>query len=652
MVRCLSLACVIVAVGCIAASASPDPPKRAAIDALPKGAVVRLGTLRATVRTGGGWLALSPDGSTVAASRSNERVDVFDVETGDRLAIVEMSGLPAGFSRDGTRVAVTGRGGTRFFETATGKELTSRQPDLEKLVAGRRQWRVPELEEPSGGSGRGPAKFTIVVSDSLTGRQVRTVEGKWYQRPIVDLSPDGRLLAVIDARGLTVFDVETGERRVEKQMKPWSQPRNLRFSPDGSVLACADGNGTTRIVASATGDEQRPPLASGPTGGQGVLAFSPDGRILVQSTDFFVLQAINIETGAVLWNLPPLGGEALDVVFSEDGKTLVTCDFDGRIRFWDVASARELHKRGGHQGRIYSVACSPVSDVVATAGRDRTVRLWDLATGKELRTIRLPPPTAGLELRETADGGKVAAVAWSPKGDRLAVAGESVRLLDPTTGAEAWAIQTPERAGASSVAFSADGKLLAASGIAPEVRPCEKPTVRVWDLASGSLRLEIPSAWMSFVAFSPDGTGLASSSSDVVRFHDSETGTIQRTIGGARGGVYALAFSPDGSTLASGEDGRLRVFDAHTGNERWRGTYGSPVAWSPDGGTIACCGPVRPAAIVLLDAATGAVRHQFDQPESSVMCLAFSRDGRRLVSGNMDGTAIVWDLDQVPAAPR
>ena len=643
MIRLLAALVAAAAAAFLVACGSPDPQRPASIDVLPKGALARLGTLRATVNVGGAWLAWSPDGSTVATGHGNESVDVLDVKSGERRAVVKMTGLSAAFSRDGTRVAVSGHGGTRFFETATGEEVASGPPDLEEAVALRRQWRIPELEKPGIGAHIGSEPFTIVVTDSLTGRRVRTVEGKWDGWPAVDLSPDGRLLAVLQARGLVVFDVETGERLLEKEMKLGRTPRNTRFSPDGTVLACAGRDGTTRIVSATTGDERRPPLASGPAGGPGVLAFSPDGHILVQTVDFFVLQAVDLETGKILWNLPALGGEAVDAVFSEDGKSLATCDFDGRIRFWDVATARELHARSGHQGRVYSVACSPVADVVATAGRDRTVRLWDLETGRELRTIRLP---------ETVDGERVTALAWSPRGDRLAVAGERVRLLDPTTGEEALALETPEPAGASSVAFSPDGTSLAASGCAPETTPPEKPTVRVWDLANGAVRLEVPSASLAFVAFSPDGTGFVSSSSDVIRFHDPGSGAIERTIDGARGCVYALAFSPNGNTLASAEDRQLRVFASRTGSERWRGAYGPPVAWSPDGATIACCGPVQPAAIVLLDAATGAVRHQFARPESSVMCLAFSRDGRRLVSGNMDGTAIVWDLDRVPAPPR
>jgi len=655
MRRLLPASVAALALAVLAALATADPPPAASVDALPEGAVLRLGTLRATVRTGGGWLALAPDVSTVAATSANERVEIFDVATGDRRASLAVAGVPAAFSPDGRHVAVAVRGApARCFDVATGEELAAAPPDLAKVLAGRRTWRIPELEAPFVDIGIQPTPMTIVVSDVLTGHEVRAITGSFSEWPLVDLSPDGKRLAVLDGRGLTLFDVDTGERRLEHPTAAQGQPMGLRFSADGSLLACAEGDGATHLVDAATGEERGAPLPNGFPDANVVLAFSPDGRTLVRSTDFFVLGAVDLATRTLRWKLPPLGGEATDVVFSADGKIVATCDFDGRVRFWDAAAGKELHARGGHQGRIVSVACSPTADVVATAGRDRTVRIWDLASGEKVSIVRLPLPQGTHEVRAGGvdDVGRVAAIAWSPKGDRLAVAGDSVCLLDPQTGAEAWVLQSPQQAGASSAALSADGKLLVAAGTAPETRAPEHPTVRLWDLASGGVRLEIPSQTWALAAFSPDGTTLATSSYDVLRLHDPGTGAVRSTIEGVRGCIYAIAFSPDGKCLVSGEDGRVRVFDAQTLEERWSGAYSTPIAFSPDGRTLACCTPVQPAAILLLDAATGAVRKELSREGSSVTALAFSRDGRRLVSGHIDGTALVWDVAPIGTGPR
>jgi len=93
------------------------------------------------------------------------------------------------------------------------------------------------------------------------------------------------------------------------------------------------------------------------------------------------------------------------------------------------------------------------------------------------------------------------------------------------------------------------------------------------------------------VAWSPDGTLLASGGSDeLVRIWDVRAGT-SRVLEGHQGWVSAVAWSPDGSRLASaGDDERIRLWDVSTGT--CRAFEGSSdrvnlVAWSPDGNRLA-----------------------------------------------------------------
>ena len=101
--------------------------------------------------------------------------------------------------------------------------------------------------------------------------------------------------------------------------------------------------------------------------------------------------------------------------------------------------------------------------------------------------------------------------------------------------------------------------------------------------------LEGHSGWVSSIAFSPDGTQLASGSDDrTIKLWDAATGSLQRTLEGHSSPVNSVAFSPDGTQLASGSDDRtIKLWDAATGSlqrtlESHSGPVGS-IAFSPDG---------------------------------------------------------------------
>ena len=301
--------------------------------------------------------------------------------------------------------------------------------------------------------------------------------------------------------------------------------------------------------------------------------------------------------------------------------------------------------RGIHLGSVNSVVVSPDGTLVASASGDGTVKLWRMSDGLLVRVLR------GHRRGATC-------VAFSPNGSLLASGGVTadnnlndlyeIKLWRVSDGSEVRTL-TGHTGVVTSVAFSPDGTLLASGG------GYRDRTIRLWRVSDGALMRTLPGhAWgVTDIAFSPDGSLVASGSAyyDVsdrgdIKLWRVSDGSEVRHIRVDRA-VSSIAFSPDGGLIASGNgDGTVklwRVLDGVlvltlTGHRR----YVYSLAFSPDGNLLASGG--WDGNINLWRMSDGLKMHTLTGHSGRVNSLAFSPDGTLLVSGGSDGIINSWRM--------
>ena len=151
------------------------------------------------------------------------------------------------------------------------------------------------------------------------------------------------------------------------------------------------------------------------------------------------------------------------------------------------------------------------------------------------------------------------------------------------------------------------------------------------------------------VAFSPDGTTIATGSSDnSIRLWDSNTGEHIKTLEGHTDALHSVAFSPDGKTLISGDQARsLLVWDLDSGKvlktlkHSW---VVKTVDFSPDGKTFASGDWFGGPSLKLWNTDGNELVHELQA--GKVNDITFSSDGKYLASGSLnDENVRVWDPD-------
>ena len=585
-------------------------------------------------------VAFSPDGTkltSVSGFHFPGMLKLWDVETGRNIATLQVqegSVNSVAFSPDGTKLAWAGR----LWDVETRQQLDILQdnrlsnvafsPDG-KILAGTG---ISAIERTRAGVVKLYDVETGQLLNTLTATQ-RTQLHEWTKRvSSTAFSPDGQLLASGSADDGTIklWDIETGQNTAIFTAKPedGSSMLCVVFSPDGTKLAVGSAEGI-KLLEVSTGKHiyTRQHIDVGKLDSPVYIfsvAFSPDGRKLA-SASWDGVKLWDAETGQ---NLTTLGGHTRvvdSVAFSPDGLTLASNSADG-AQVWDVDTGRHITTLAGSPNFVTSIAYSPDGTKLATGSAnarnaEHTIKLWDVETGQNLTTLQ-----GHMDL--------VTTVAYSRDSTLLASGSKdkTVKLWAVSTGENIVTLQGHEKL-VFSIAFSPDGTKLASGSEDTSIRLWEIPTGRTIYILGG---VNSPQVQVEVLPALRPGEDINELQTD--KTVDAEPEII-------RGLVFSVAFSPDGTKLASASWDGVRLWDVGAG--QYLTTLASEpesssfsVAFSPDGTKLACGS--WEDRVELWDVSTQKHIASFPGHTGWVRAVAFSPDGTKLVSGSVDGTMLLW----------
>ncbi len=300
----------------------------------------------------------------------------------------------------------------------------------------------------------------------------------------------------------------------------------LAMSPDGAVLAVA---GWHEVILRSGDGEQLLGRLVGESPRVESLAFSPDGKQLAVAggapSEYGEVQIWDVAEKRLVRSIKASADCFFGVSWSPDGSKVAVGCADKLVRVFAVGDGKEVMRCDNHIDWVFATAWNRDGSRLVSVSRDKAIKLIDPATGHLVDDIAQPREPLLCVARHPAedlvafggDNGQIRLHKIAPRGGRLAEGDNkeesTVREFERLPGA------------AHAVAFSPDGKLLAATGARGETR--------IWQTADGKRVAQIPSSGGALFAltFTSDSARLVTGGADgQLRIYEAKTGAVAKTL--------------------------------------------------------------------------------------------------------------------------
>lgn len=509
-------------------------------------------------------LEVSRDGKIAATLDASGSIRVWDLAGGKPLHVFEglssnklwqnSPGRLFALTADGKQLALPHRDGSLYLlDVASGKEVRDfEMPPLPKL--GRQGVRTPQKVAISL-DGRYLAyanqQTAATLCDFKTGKRLRQLGQLTFVTGLA-FAPNSRFLAVSGPSHTLVFGVVSG-KEVRRFPMRFGTKSSADFAPDGRTLAALGGSSLVPLW-----DVQADRLVSPVVGHQSpihALAFFPDGKRLASAGRTDGLMVWDIAAGRAIGRHFNAVSFSSDFTISGDGARLQYVGIDREIHRWNPASGDEERQPLPRLGAIRKFTASPDdrTAVGISSAYPPQICLYDLRD----------PKKAGQTLALSNTTKAISQTLFSPDSRRLAAVSSDgdFRLWDRDTGrlVDEWKAIGSGRL-LLDWEFAADGRSLVVFD----------GELRIREIPGGGERLHLPApAGASALAYSADGRLLACGNADgSIVVYGTCTGKQLAKYQGKQGAIYALAFHRKGRLLASGGDsGTILVWKLSAGED-------------------------------------------------------------------------------------